>query len=329
MMILDRRTGAFSHHVFSEFPSFLNAGDVLVLNDSRVIPARLTGVRRKTGGKVELLVLEEVEKEIVSDDGVYRSAWKAMMKTRGHPEAGESYDFAGGLEAVYAGSKDGFALVRFLSGGRKFVEQLEALGQTPLPPYIKRRAGADAGSADRSRYQTVYAGPPGAVAAPTAGLHFSAGMLSDIRSKGIEIEMLTLHVGAGTFLPVKTENLEDHKMHSERFTVESRCADAINRARAERRRIVAVGTTTVRTLESAVGSDGLVRAGASTTNLFIRPPYEFRVVDAMLTNFHLPCSTLLVLVSAFAGKDAVLGAYVDAVRNNYRFYSYGDCMFID
>lgn len=328
MMILDRKISKTAHRRFYDLPTYLKSGDVLVLNNTKVIPVRLMGIRRKTGGKVELLLLEEKESECRDAAGRYISVWKSMMKTRGHPENGENIEICSGLEGTVLGHDDGFPLISFMAVGRSLAEYLEAVGQTPLPPYIKRARGPDLGSADRLRYQTVYAGPAGAVAAPTAGLHFSEEMMQAIKAKGVEIAALTLHVGIGTFLPVKTAHLEDHIMHEERYVISRECADMVNRAKKEKRRIIAVGTTSVRALESAVDTEGFICSGQNSTALFIQPPYDYKVVNVLLTNFHLPCSTLLVMVSAFAGRSTVLNAYSEAIEEHYRFYSYGDCMLI-
>lgn len=311
LLVLDRATGAVQHRVFADILSFLTEGDVLVLNDTRVFSCRLN-VRKAGGGKAELFLLEE--------QGI--NLWRAMV--RGGMEPGSRIEVADGITAVVAAvDDDGVRIVRFL-GVPDIRRALPDIGHVPLPPYIKRTPGLE----DRERYQTVYAAQEGAVAAPTAGLHFTEVLLRDIRKRGIEVVTVTLHVGPGTFQPVRTERVAGHRMHAERYEVPQMSADRINRAKAEGRRVIAVGTTTVRTIETAADQDRLVRPGAGTTDLFILPGHEFKVVDGMITNFHLPKSTLLMLVAAFAGRERVLEAYRLAVAAGYRFYSYGDAMLI-
>jgi S-adenosylmethionine:tRNA ribosyltransferase-isomerase len=303
---------------------------VVVFNDSKVIPARLRATNPRTGGELEILLLEE---NALND-------WWAMMRPAKRARVGSSLtlnrpgggDSGIGVEVV-ACNAEGHRRLRF-QGTASLTEDLPRLGEVPLPPYI-RREGRGQLAADEERYQTVYARQPGSVAAPTAGLHFTQPLLDTLRARGITVHTLTLHVGLGTFAPVKAERLEDHVMHEERYEVPAATAEAINAARNEGRRVVAVGTTTTRVLESvAAANDGRIVAGAGRTRIFIRPPFGFRVVDALLTNFHLPQSTLLMLVSAFAapgetrGRDLVLSAYAEAVRERYRFFSYGDAMFI-
>ncbi len=311
LLVLDRRTGEVQHRIFADLCGLLLPGDVLVLNDTRVFPCRLLG-KKAGGGRAELFLLEET--------GLNR--WRALV--RGGVERGKRISVSGGIDAeVIAVDDDGVRTILF-HGIPDIRAALAEIGKTPLPPYIRREAGAD----DRERYQTVYAAQEGAVAAPTAGLHFTEDLLAALRGKGIETATVTLHVGPGTFQPVKSEIVSEHRMHPERYAVPPASADAINRARNEGRRIIAVGTTSVRTLETAAGEQGMVRAGEGSSTLFVYPGYRFRVVDGMITNFHLPKSTLLMLVAAFAGLERMLSAYRVAVRERYRFYSYGDAMFI-
>ncbi len=310
LLVLDRSTGGVSHRVFSDISELLRPGDLLVLNDTRVFPCRLLG-KKSGGGRAELFLLEET--------GLNR--WKALARG---VERGKRISVAAGIDAEVADSDDEGVRTVLFHGVSDIRAVLGEIGKVPLPPYIRREAEGD----DRERYQTVYASREGAVAAPTAGLHFTARLLALLRSRGIEDVFVTLHVGPGTFRPVRSENISDHRMHPERYEVAAASSEAINRARSEGRRIIAVGTTTVRTLETASNEDGTVRPGEGVSSLFIRPGYRFRAVDGMITNFHLPKSTLLMLVAAFAGHEQVLSAYRVAVRERYRFYSYGDAMFI-
>jgi len=311
LLVLDRRTGAVSHRVFSDIGEYLVPGDLLILNDTKVFPCRLQA-RKAGGGKAELFLLEE--------QGI--NIWQALIK--GGVEAGKRVAIAPGIEAeVLSAAHDGVRLVRF-HGVADIRARLDELGRTPLPPYIKRDPGAE----DRERYQTVYASREGAVAAPTAGLHFTDTLLERLRDQGVGTAMVTLHVGPGTFQPVRTEELSEHRMHAERYEVPEETAEQVNRARAEGRRVIAVGTTSVRALETSALSDGKVRGGAGSSELFVTPGFRFQVVSGMVTNFHLPKSTLLMLVAAFAGRERVLSAYREAVGRHYRFYSYGDAMLI-
>ena len=326
LMLVHRATGAISHYHANDLPSLLQKGDQMVLNDTRVIPARLFGKKTKTGGKVEVLFIEESEK----------NTWQAFLHSSGRPKVGDSFLLAGDkVEArlISIGERGRVMLELHCTGD--FLKILANEGLPPLPPYIKRPRIDGAASAcsrqrqlDLKRYQTVYARVPGAVAAPTAGLHLSNKLLNTLAKAGIERTEVTLHVGPGTFIPVRCEKVEDHKMESERLFIPGPSARKINKAIAEKRRIVAVGTTTVRTLESAVSAEGKITAGNDRTEIFIYPPFHFQIVGALLTNFHLPCSTLLMMVSAFAGRDLILRAYETAIREKYRFYSYGDCMLI-
>ena len=336
MLALDRAAGAWRDSTFAELPGLLRAGDAVVINNTKVFPARLEGRREPTGGAVELLLVRERP-----DLGPL--AWEALARPARRLAPGARLTFGDGRlraeilgaasEAVEVGEagkagEGGSRLVRFEAEG-DFDALLEEFGRTPLPPYIKRGDQGEAARAeDRERYQTVFAERRGAIAAPTAGLHFTPRVLEELRAGGVSIAEVTLHVGYGTFAPVRVEDLGEHRVAAERFEVGEGAADTVNRARARGGRVVAVGTTTVRTLESAADEHGQVRPGRGETGLTITPGYRFRAVDAMLTNFHLPRSSLLVLVGAFAGRDLVLAAYRHAVAARYRFYSYGDCMFI-
>lgn len=323
LMVLQRATGAVSHHRFRDLPDLLRPDDLLVLNDTRVIPAALTA-RRATGGRIDGCFLR------VRDDG----AWEVLLAGRGRLREGET------LAVVDADDRPR-TRVRLESRGEggvwtvrptepvEALALLEAVGRPPLPPYIRRERSDPRTADDRADYQTVYALRAGAVAAPTAGLHFTDRVFRDLEERGIERTTVTLHVGLGTFQPVRVERAADHRMHAEWRDVSAEAAAAVSAAREAGRRIVAVGTTSVRTLESAAAEDGTVRPGRAWTDLFIYPPHAFRAVGAMVTNFHLPRTTLLMMVSAFAGRERVLAAYREAVREGYRFYSYGDAMLIE
>jgi len=297
---------------FADIEQLLRPGDLLVFNDTKVINARLRG-HKATGGKVEVLIERIVEST---------TAW-ALVRTSHVPAPGTRFVFDQTLSAVVEARRDDFFLLRF---DRNVLEALATHGSVPLPPYIEHAAD----STDARRYQTVYAARPGAVAAPTAGLHFTEELRNRLRDGGVEFAHLTLHVGAGTFQPVRTERIDEHRMHSEHYEISESTAQAINAARAEGRRVVAVGTTTLRAMESSACSPNAeVRAGARDTSLFIKPGYCFRVVDALLTNFHVPKSTLLILVSAFAGVERIRAAYAHAIQKRYRFFSYGDSMLLE
>ena len=317
LMVLHRREQRIEHRVFRDLPEFLATGDCLVINETKVFPARLRGVRAETGGAIELLLLRR--------DG---DLWEALARPARRLKVGAEVRLEdGSLTAVVeAVCPSGRRLIRFVLDGA-LEEVLDRIGEVPLPPYIHREAEAD----DRQRYQTVYARKTGAVAAPTAGLHFTDGLLAQIGEAGVAVAPIVLHVGPGTFRPVEEEDPEDHEMEAESFEVSSESAERINLCRRKGGRVVAVGTTSVRTLESVVekeGEDWVARPDSGWTELFIRPPYPFVMVDALITNFHLPRSTLLMLVSAFAGRQFVMEAYAQAIREGYRFYSYGDAMLI-
>jgi S-adenosylmethionine:tRNA ribosyltransferase-isomerase len=330
LLVLQRADGQILHRRFRDLLEYLGAGDVLVLNDSRVIRARLRSTKAGSGGQIEVLLVEE--------NGV--NDWWTMLRPGKRVRAGTEMHFHDRhgqptpLRAVVVNkNEEGLCRLQF-SGARNVLEILDQAGEVPLPPYITRETPACAPD-DRERYQTVYARTAGSVAAPTAGLHFTEGLLAELRSRGVEVCFVTLHVGLGTFAPVKSETLERHVMHAEQFEVSAVTAKAVNEARQTRRRVVAVGTTTVRVLESvAEENQGRVIPGPGRTRIFIYPPRDFKMVDALLTNFHLPQSTLLMLASAFAapgrtrGRDLMLSAYAEAIRERYRFYSYGDAMLI-
>jgi S-adenosylmethionine:tRNA ribosyltransferase-isomerase len=315
LLVFDRAAGTISHRSFAAIGEWFRPGDLLIANDTRVIPARLLG-RKESGGQIEVfLVRREVGDEEV---------WSCLSRSSKPPRAGSCVIFADGSRGVFLGGGEApLQRVRFESAGN-FSAWLEANGEMPLPPYIRRAAG----TVDRERYQTVFARHAGALAAPTAGLHFTPEILADLAARGVEVQALTLHVGLGTFLPVRVADPREHRMHHESYLVPEATAMAVNRARAEGRRIVALGTTSTRALEAAADADGRVAAGPGETDIFIYPGYRFRVVSGLVTNFHLPRSTLLMLVAAFAGREAVLEAYRQAVTARYRFFSYGDCMLI-
>ncbi len=316
LMILDRQDKTVRHEAFTSLVNYLAPGDLLVLNDTRVIPARLFG-KKESGGKVEVLLVERHDPEAIE--------WDCLTKSSRPLKIGTKLCFAQGLTGtVIDEAEHPKWRIRFNSD-ESVATVLDRIGHMPLPPYIDREDT----TGDRERYQTVFAKNKGALAAPTAGLHFTDEILAQVRAAGVEIRYITLHVGIGTFLPVRVENIPDHRMHEERFEVDAETARALTDAKREGRRVVAVGTTVARTLESAWDDDlDGIAAGRSSTDIFIYPGYDFRVVDALLTNFHLPGSTLLMLVSAFAGREFVLDAYRQAIAERYRFYSYGDCMLI-
>ena len=313
LLVVDRATGEFHHRHFADIVDLFRAGDVLVVNETRVFPARLNG-RRAGGGPAEVFLLHPA--------AAGPAHWTALVRPGAKLREGKRVEIAPELSVE---------IVEVLPSGERLVRldtlldpevALERFGEIPLPPYVRRTATEE----DRERYQTVYARERGSVAAPTAGLHFTPELLERIESRGVRVVRLVLHVGVGTFRPVEAEEPDEHEMHSEWYRVSPEAAEAVNDARAAGGRVWAVGTTTVRTLETVADQDGHVHAGEGWTNIFIRPPYRLRAIDAMITNFHLPRSTLLMLVSAFGGYDLVMRAYADAVRSGYRFYSYGDAM---
>lgn len=311
LLVLSRASGAIAHHAFRDLLTLLSPGDLLVVNDTRVLPARLFG-RKSTGGRVEVLLTRRRGAD----------TWDAL--TRPGVSVGATVSFSDGLMATVQDSlPDGQRLLRFNQAGDALHAALHAHGQLPVPPYVKARLEHP------DDYQTVYAREEGSVAAPTAGLHFTPDLLARLAERGIERAALTLHVGIGTFRPVKVEDPTQHQMHSEWYRLTPEVAETINRAKDQGRRVIAVGTTVVRTLEWVADERGRVTAGEGETALFIRPGYRFRCIDALITNFHLPRSTLLMLVSAFAGREPILHAYAEAVRQRYRFYSFGDAMLIE
>lgn len=313
LLVLDKESGEVSHHVFRDIIEYLNPGDCLVLNNTKVIPARLLGEREGTGAHVEVLLLKRREGDV----------WETLVKPGKKCRPGTRLTFGDGtlraqvLETVEEGNR----LIHFEYEGI-WEEVLDRLGEMPLPPYITHKLQ------DKNRYQTVYAKYEGSAAAPTAGLHFTKELLTQIESKGVTIAYVTLHVGLGTFRPVKEENVLEHHMHSEYYQVSEESAEHINRAKKQGGRVICVGTTSCRTVESAADENGLVLPGCDNTEIFIYPGYRFKVTDALLTNFHLPESTLVMLVSALAGREQVLAAYGEAIREKYRFFSFGDAMFI-
>ena len=313
LLVYHRGTGEIEHRVFRDVIDYLNPGDVLVVNQTRVIPARLYGVKEGTGGAIEFLLLRRLN---LTD-------WEVILKPGKKAKPGARFVFGEGelVAEILTVSEDGGRTVRFSYEG-VFEDVLDRLGQMPLPPYIHEKL------ADRTRYQTVYAKVDGSAAAPTAGLHFTPELLARIRQKGIDVVPVLLHVGLGTFRPVKEEDVADHHMHSEYYEVGEQAARAINEVKAAGGRIIAVGTTSVRTLESAAKEDGTISAQSGTTSIFIRPGYRFKLVDALITNFHLPGSTLIMLVSALMGREYTLSVYEEAVREGYRFFSFGDAMLI-
>ena len=313
LLVLGKQDGSIRHEVFRNITQYLNAGDCLVINNTKVIPARLFGEREGTGASIEILLLKRKENDI----------WETLVKPGKKAKPGTRIIFGGGLLTgeVVDVVEDGNRLIQFSYEGI-FEEILDQLGQMPLPPYITHTLQ------DKNRYQTVYAKYDGSAAAPTAGLHFTPELLDEIRAKGVKIAEVTLHVGLGTFRPVKVENVQDHHMHSEYYEVTEEAARLINETKQSGGRVVAVGTTSCRTLESAAADDGSLSAKSGWTDIFIYPGYTFKVIDALITNFHLPESTLVMLVSALAGRDNIMNAYAEAVRERYRFFSFGDAMFI-
>jgi S-adenosylmethionine:tRNA ribosyltransferase-isomerase len=312
LLVYHRRDGAVEHKIFRDIIDFLNPGDALVVNDTRVIPARLYGKKQSTGREVEFLLLNQLSKD----------TWEVIMRPGKKLRIGDRVEFAEDLQAeILEKKEDGVTSVKFYFEGL-FEPLLERYGNMPLPPYITQRLE------DRQRYQTVYAKENGSAAAPTAGLHFTPELMEKIRKKGIDIIPVLLHVGLGTFRPVKVDNVENHKMHSEYYSISADSARRINETRKRGGRIIAVGTTSVRTLESVADEDGSIKEQSGNTEIFIYPGYRFKCVDALITNFHLPESTLLMLISAFMGKEQALGLYRLAVQERYRFFSFGDAMLI-
>lgn len=313
LMVLDRKTGEIEHHIFKEVIDYLNPGDCLVVNNTKVIPARLFGSKEGTEAKIEILLLKRKENDV----------WETLVKPGKKAKPGTRISFGDGLLTgeVIDVVEEGNRLIKFTYDGI-FEEILDQLGQMPLPPYITHQLK------DKNRYQTVYAKHDGSAAAPTAGLHFTPELLEAIKAKGVNIAHVTLHVGLGTFRPVKVEDVTNHHMHSEFYIVEEDQAKLINETKQRGGKIVSVGTTSCRTLESATDDQGVLHAGSGWTDIFIYPGYQFKMIDRLITNFHLPESTLLMLVSALAGKDNIMAAYEEAVKERYRFFSFGDAMLI-
>lgn len=313
LLVLDKESGAVSHHVFREIGDYLEKGDCLVINDTKVIPARLIGSKIGTNAKIEILLLKRKENNI----------WETLVKPGKKAKVGAKISFGDGLLVgeVIDVVEEGNRLVQFSFEGI-FEEILDQLGQMPLPPYITHQLE------DKDRYNTVYAEHSGSAAAPTAGLHFTPELLEEIQKKGVDIARVTLHVGLGTFRPVKADEITDHHMHSEFYQIDEEAAEKINHAKANGHRVICVGTTSCRTIESAADENGHLKAQSGWTDIFIYPGYRFKILDCLITNFHLPESTLIMLVSALAGREHVLAAYEEAVKERYRFFSFGDAMMI-
>lgn len=313
LMVLHKDTGRIEHKIFRDIIDYLNPGDCLVINDTKVIPARLMGIKEDTGAAIEVLLLKRNADDV----------WECLVKPGKKARTGARIVFGEGLLVgeIVDVIEDGNRMIKFHYEGI-FEEILDKLGQMPLPPYITHKLQ------DKNRYQTVYARNEGSAAAPTAGLHFTKELLEKIKEKGVNVVSITLHVGLGTFRPVKVDKIEEHHMHTETFNISKEAADTINRTRAAGGRVIAVGTTSCRTLESAAADDGTIPDRSGDTDIFIYPGYKFKAIDCLITNFHLPESTLIMLVSALAGRDNIMNAYETAVKERYRFFSFGDAMFI-
>ena len=313
LMVLHKDTGSIEHKIFRDIIDYLNPGDCLVINDTKVIPARLMGIKEDTGAAIEVLLLKRNADDV----------WECLVKPGKKARTGARIVFGEGLLVgeIVDVIEDGNRMIKIHYEGI-FEEILDKLGQMPLPPYITHKLQ------DKNRYQTVYARNEGSAAAPTAGLHFTKELLEKIKEKGVNVVSITLHVGLGTFRPVKVDKIEEHHMHTETFNISKEAADTINRTRAAGGRVIAVGTTSCRTLESAAADDGTIPARSGDTDIFIYPGYKFKAIDCLITNFHLPESTLIMLVSALAGRDNIMNAYETAVKERYRFFSFGDAMFI-
>ncbi len=314
LLILNKNDGSIEHRIFRDLTDYLNPGDCLILNDTRVIPARIYGVKKETGAVVEFLLLKQIENNV----------WECLCKPGKRAKEGTQFSFGDGILncTVTDVKEDGNRLIKF-DCTTNIYAVLDKIGQMPLPPYITEKLE------DKERYQTVYSRELGSAAAPTAGLHFTEEMLETIKAMGVNIGYVTLHVGLGTFRPVKVDDVTKHKMHSEHYHIPKETADLINKTKAEGNRVISVGTTSCRTLESSATKNGCIREDEDDTSIFIYPGYEFKCIDALVTNFHLPESTLIMLVSAFAGYDNVMNAYKEAVDKKYRFFSFGDAMFIE
>lgn len=314
LLVVNKKTGKLAHKHFYDIVDYLNPGDCLVMNNTRVIPARLYGSKEKSGGKIEFLLLKRI--------GI--DTWEVILKPGKKAKPGSRFEFGGGLlhAEVLSVAEDGKRIVKFEYDGI-WEELLDKLGEMPLPPYIKEKL------TDKERYQTVYSKIEGSAAAPTAGLHFTKELLEKIKANGVKLAYLTLHVGLGTFRPVSAERIEDHIMHTEYYEISAETAEIINSCRKNGGRIIAVGTTSIRTLETVADDAGKVKSASGETNIFIYPGYKFKIVDCIITNFHLPESTLMMLVSAFAGKEKIFNAYETAVKEKYRFFSFGDAMYLE
>ena len=313
LMVVNKNNDQIRHRIFQDILDYLKPGDVLVMNNSKVLPARIFGIKTATGAKIEVLLLRQIAP----------NRWETLVKPGKKAKIGEKLDFGQGLMTgtIIDHTEVGGRVIEF-SYQEPFLQVLERIGTMPLPPYIKKPLD------DQKRYQTVYARQEGSAAAPTAGLHFTLELLENIRNRGIQTETVLLHVGLGTFRPVQVENVLEHKMHEEYFEISHQAAETINQAKKRGGRVIAVGTTSVRCLESSSTEEGIVQPGSGLTNIFIYPGYQFKVIDGLITNFHLPKSTLLMLVSALAGRDKMLAAYQQAVQERYRFFSFGDAMLI-
>ena len=313
LMVLNKNTGKIQHHIFKDIVKYLHKGDCLVINNTKVIPARLFGSKVGTDAKIEVLLLKRKENDV----------WETLVKPGKRAKIGARFSFGDGklIAEVVGMGEDGARIVKFEYNGI-FEEILDELGNMPLPPYITEKLD------ERERYQTVYSKHNGSAAAPTAGLHFTEELLAKIKEKGVDLAFVTLHVGLGTFRPVKVDDVDNHQMHSEFYMVTQEAADKINKAKANGNRVISVGTTSTRTIESVADENGIVKATSGWTNIFIYPGYKWKVIDNLITNFHLPESTLIMLVSSLAGKEHVLNAYNEAVKERYRFFSFGDAMFI-
>lgn len=336
LLVVYRKDKSWEHKIFAELPQYLNSGDILVINDTKVMPVRLYG-KKENGGKIEVLLVKEVKNgdkiAALSEAprailGKRPNLWQCLVKGSRKLRENTEVFFNGGVQGIILNHvHSGLWLISFPEG-IDLQKKLEEIGFPPLPPYIKRHGDLGKREEDLICYQTVYACQDGSIAAPTAGLHFTTDLLEKIKDKGVLVLPITLHVGLGTFLPVKKEEVEKHHLPEESFVIPDFTAAAINKARRSKQRIIAVGTTVTRALESALGENGEIKAGPGETNLFIIPGYKFRITDCLITNFHLPRSTLLMLVYAFGGKEFIRQAYAEAIREKYRFYSYGDAMFI-
>ncbi|HOK44101.1 MAG TPA: tRNA preQ1(34) S-adenosylmethionine ribosyltransferase-isomerase QueA [Thermoclostridium caenicola] len=313
LLVLDREKQTMTHRVFRDIQEYLRKGDCLVINNTRVIPARLLGEKEGTGGKIEFVLLKRLENDV----------WEVILKPGRRAKPGSRFAFGDGrlMAEILRIADEGNRIVRFYYDG-VFEEVLDQVGIMPLPPYITENLE------DRERYQTVYSKVDGSAAAPTAGLHFTEELLELLKARGVEVAEVTLHVGLGTFRPVKVENILEHHMHKEFYSVSEKAAEMINRARESHNRVIAVGTTSVRVLETVADDRGMVSPGQGETDIFIYPGYKFKAVDALITNFHLPESTLMMLVCAFAGRDFIMRAYQEAIEQKYRFFSFGDAMFV-